>query len=97
MVEQVQATWDAANQARSISLEERAAVRLACLTAAENSVAAVDILYRLGGSSTIFQTSPIERCWRDVHTAAQHMQVQATCWQSAGRVLLGLEPDSPVL
>ena len=95
--EQVQMTWDAANQARSMSVEERAAVRLACLTAAENSVAAVDILYRLGGSSTIFQTSPIERCWRDVHTAAQHMQVQATCWQSAGRVLLGLEPDSPVL
>ena len=55
-----------------------------------NSVAAIDLLYRLGGTSTIFQASPIERCWRDVHTAAQHMQVQDSCWQTASRILLGI-------
>jgi hypothetical protein len=39
-------------------------------------VAAVDLLYRLAGSTAIFQSSPRERCFRDVHTAAQHLQVQ---------------------
>jgi alkylation response protein AidB-like acyl-CoA dehydrogenase len=75
----------------------RAMVRLASLTAAEQSVAAVDLLYRLAGSTAIFQSSPLERCWCDVHTAAQHMQVQHGRWETAGRVLFGLDPESPII
>jgi alkylation response protein AidB-like acyl-CoA dehydrogenase len=95
--ENVRAVWAVAGQGRQPSLDELAAVRLASLTAVENSVAAADLLYRLAGTSAVFQSSPLERCWRDVHTAAQHMQVQDGRWQTAGRVLLGLEPDSPLL
>ncbi len=95
--ENVEAVWDTARQGNEPSLEERAAVRLASLTAAENSVAAADLLYRLAGTSAVFQSSPLERCWRDVHTAAQHFQVQDGRWETAGRVLLGLDPGSPVL
>ena len=95
--ENIQAVWDAATHGRDLSLEDRAAVRLASLTAAENCVAAADLLYRLGGSSAIFQSSPLERCWRDIHTAAQHLQVQDGRWETAGRVLLGLDPGSPLL
>jgi len=94
---QVEQAWGAALEGREASLAERASTRLACLTAAENSVAAVDLLHRLAGSSSIFQSSPLERCWRDVHTAAQHMQVQDGRWETAGRVLLGLDPMSPVI
>jgi indole-3-acetate monooxygenase len=93
----VQAVWDAAVRGCELSLEGRAAARLACLTAAEHSVTAVDLLHRLAGSSAIFQSSPLERCWRDVRTAAQHFQVQDGRWETAGRVLLGLDPGSPVL
>jgi alkylation response protein AidB-like acyl-CoA dehydrogenase len=94
--ETVRAIWDVSHQ-RELSLEERADLRLACLTAVENSVAAADLLYRLAGTTAIFQSSPLERCWRDVHTAAQHMQVQDSRWETAGRVLLGLDPGSPLL
>ena len=65
--------------------------------AVEQCVAAVDLLYRLAGSSAIFQSSPLERCFRDVHTAAQHFQVQDGRWETAGRVLLGLDPGSPLI
>jgi indole-3-acetate monooxygenase len=95
--DRVEAVWDAALHRCELSLEERAAARLACLTVAENSMTAVDLLYRLAGSSAIFQTSPLERCFRDVHTAAQHLQVQDGRWETAGRVLLGLDPGGPVL
>jgi len=71
--------------------------RLASLTAAEHSLAVVDSLYRLAGSTAIFQSSLLERCWRDVHTAAQHLQVQHGRWETAGRVLFGLEPASPII
>jgi alkylation response protein AidB-like acyl-CoA dehydrogenase len=93
----VEAAWDAATHDREITVEDRASLRLASLTAVENSVAATDLLYRLGGTTSVFQSSPLERCWRDVHTAAQHMQVQDSRWETVGRVLFGLEPGSPVL
>jgi alkylation response protein AidB-like acyl-CoA dehydrogenase len=89
--------WDAAQHGRELSCEQRAAARMASLVAAEHSVTAVDRLYRLAGTSAIFQSSPLERCWRDVHTAAQHLQVQEARWETVGRVLLGLDPASPVL
>jgi len=94
---EVEAAWGAAVNGFSLSLEDRAAVRIASLTAVEQSVAASDLLYRLAGSSAIFQSSPLERCWRDTHTAAQHMQVQDGRWETAGRVLMGLDPGSPLL
>ena len=93
----MEAGWSAAVDGLSLSLEDRAAVRIASLTAVEQSVAATDLVYRLAGSSAIFQSSPLERCWRDVHTAAQHMQVQDGRWETAGRVLMGLDPGSPLL
>jgi alkylation response protein AidB-like acyl-CoA dehydrogenase len=93
--ENVERLWTAVARGCEISLDDRAGVRLASLTAAENSLAVVDSLYRLAGSTAIFQSSPLERCWRDVHTAAQHMQVQHGRWETAGRVLFGLEPADP--
>lgn len=93
----VEAIWEIAMSGRAPSLDERTDMRLASLTVVDNTVAAVDALYRLAGTTSIFQSSPLERCWRDVHTAAQHFQVQQVRWETAGRVLLGLDPASPVL
>ncbi len=95
--EEVEALWDAVSGGREPSLEALSSVRIASLTAAENSVAAADLLYRLAGTSAVFQSSPLERCWRDVHTAAQHLGVQDGRWETAGRVLFGLEPGSPLV
>jgi alkylation response protein AidB-like acyl-CoA dehydrogenase len=94
---ELETLWDAAVQDRPISAELRTAQRIANLLVTEHCVSAVDLLYRLAGSSAIFQSSPLERCFRDVHTAAQHFQVLENRWETTGRVLLGLEPGSPVL
>ena len=94
---EVEAVWDAVVHARAFCPEDRAAARIASLTATEQCVTAVDLLYRLAGSSAIFQSSPLERCFRDVHTAAQHLQVQEGRWETTGRVLMGLDPGSPIL
>jgi len=94
---EVEAAWNTAVHGCALSLEDRAGLRIASLAAVEQSVAAADLLYRLAGSSAIFQSSPLERCWRDIHTAAQHMQVQDGRWETAGRVLMGLDPGSPLL
>jgi alkylation response protein AidB-like acyl-CoA dehydrogenase len=93
--ENVERLWATVTGGDEVSLEDRTGVRLASLTVAENSLAVVDSLYRLAGTTAIFQSSLLERCWRDLHTAAQHMQVQDGRWETAGRVLFGLEPATP--
>ncbi|HZQ36683.1 MAG TPA: acyl-CoA dehydrogenase family protein [Dehalococcoidia bacterium] len=93
----VECLWATVTRGEQLSLGDRANSRLASLTAVENSLAAVDSLRRLAGSSAIFQSAPFERCWRDVHTAAQHVQVQHGRWETAGRILFGLDPASPIV
>jgi alkylation response protein AidB-like acyl-CoA dehydrogenase len=95
--EAVAELWAVASSERPITLGLQANVRLAVMTAVENSVEVVDSLYRLSGSSSIFQSSPIERCFRDVHTAAQHLASQDARWETVGRVLLGLSPESVII
>ncbi len=93
----VERLWATVSRGERVSLDERVNLRLASLTAVEHSLEAVDRLHRLAGSTGIFQSSPLERCWRDLHTAAQHQQVQHGRWETAGRVLFGLDPASPLV
>jgi alkylation response protein AidB-like acyl-CoA dehydrogenase len=95
--ENVRKTWETVSAGCEVSLEDRAKLRLAMLTAAGNSAAAADIIYRLAGSTAIQQSSPLDRCWRDVHAAAQHAQVQDARWETSGRILLGLEPANVII
>jgi alkylation response protein AidB-like acyl-CoA dehydrogenase len=95
--ETVRCAWESARAGRELTLDTRAELRMASLNAVESSVCAVDSAFRLSGSTAIFQAQDIERCWRDVHTAAQHLQVQDGRWETAGRVLFGLDPASPLI
>jgi hypothetical protein len=62
-----------------------------------NSVQAVDLMYNVGGASAIYTTSRLDRCLRDVHTAAAHVWVAPDNYELAGRLLLGLDPGSPTI
>ena len=43
----------------------------------------------------IFNTSPISRQFRDIHTAAAHVMIGTMTIEAAGRVILGDEPQFP--
>jgi alkylation response protein AidB-like acyl-CoA dehydrogenase len=93
----VRDAWERVRGGASLSLEDRAELRMAALTAVENSVAAVDIVFRLAGTSSLFESQGIERTWRDIHAAGQHHLVQEGRWETVGRVLFGMEPASPFI
>ncbi len=97
LYEAVEEAWAEAVQARAVTLERRARLRLAATHAAAASAAAVAAVYHAAGGSSIYTTSPLERRFRDVHTLRQHMIVGPATWELAGRVLLGARIDATML
>jgi alkylation response protein AidB-like acyl-CoA dehydrogenase len=87
--------WQAAQADVADTTLLRSRVRLAASNAARSSVQAVDLLHSTMGTSAIFAASPLERQFRDIHTAAAHVMIGPLTYQAAGRVELGMEPDFP--
>lgn len=73
----------------------RARVRLATSNAATASVQAVDIVHTAAGTASIFATNPLERQFRDIHTAVKHVMIGSMTYEAAGRVLMGKDAEFP--
>jgi alkylation response protein AidB-like acyl-CoA dehydrogenase len=85
--------WDNAQAGRAIGMRERAEVRLAACHAGQCAIQAVDLMYQLAGGAALFQGGRLERCFRDVHAAGQHIAVSPHAnLEPIGRVLFGLPP-----
>ena len=66
-------------------------------TAVRSAVEAVDLLDEAGGGSSSDEASPLERCFRDIHVAAQHAAVACPSYETVGQVLRGLTPQTPFI
>ena len=71
--------------------------RLGSVTAVRLAAQAVDLLHDAAGMSAVATDSVLDRCWRDVHTMTQHIILSPARFEIAGRVLMGLDPASPVI
>jgi indole-3-acetate monooxygenase len=89
--------WRKGEAGESFSIQDRAHARLAVVTAAKLAVQAVDLVADAAGMNSALTSSPIERCWRDVHTATQHVLMNTSRFEVVGRVLFGLDPGSSVI
>jgi indole-3-acetate monooxygenase len=84
--------WDAVNK-DGATLEQRARLRLAITGALDQSVRVVDFAYTAAATSAIFNGSPFERRFRDMHTVTAQGQAHMSNFESAGQALFGLEPS----
>jgi indole-3-acetate monooxygenase len=89
--------WNIVIATGEAPLEERTHVRLATSHAVSSAVQAIDLLYIAAGASSLYTSCPLERAFRDVHAMALHIAVQPRVMVTTGRVLFGLEPDTPLL
>ncbi|HUF85624.1 MAG TPA: acyl-CoA dehydrogenase family protein, partial [Acidimicrobiia bacterium] len=89
--------WEQAERGDEFDLEQRARLRLAAVHAARTAADVVDVMYDLGGGTSIYSASPLQLQFRDVHAVTQHIVVAPATYELGGRVLLGVEGDTFML
>jgi alkylation response protein AidB-like acyl-CoA dehydrogenase len=89
--------WERARADGVLDLRLRARLRLAATHAARAAASAVDLVWDAGGGTVVYETSALQRHFRDVHVATQHVMVAPPTLELAGRVLLGVDADTTML
>ncbi len=88
MYETVTALWTMVEQGQPATIDARRRVRLAGIHAAATAANAVDLLYNAAGASSIANSCPLQRHFRDVHVVTQHMHVSGAGYERMGKLLL---------
>ncbi len=97
LFDSIEQLWTRLLTTGEVTMEARALVRLAASHAVSSAVQAVDLMYAAGGATSIYVSCPLERAFRDIHIMTQHIGVHPRVMYSTGRVLFGLESDTPLL
>ena len=93
----IEEAWEAAQQKAPVPVALRNGLRLAATHAVRTSADLVRSMFDLAGGAAIYDGSPLQRRFRDAHTATAHFQVNAASRELPGRILLGQEADTTVL
>lgn len=88
--------WERTLAGRPSSRQKKGELMLAATHLMQSCVEAVDQVCGAAGTSGIYAESPLERAFRDVHTARHHGWVSESRYCTYGQIALGLEPDFPV-
>ena len=92
--EAIDQAWAAAETQGRLGRDIKANLRLAATNNAWSAAEAVDLLYHAAGASAIYESSRLQRCFRDVHVATQHIMVAQPTFEVVGKVLLGIDPKT---
>ena len=90
-------TWQATVAGSAVSLKQKADLLLAMTHAVSSAVKAVELMYRVAGTSGIYTRSPLERYFRDVQVLRHHVFGAETRYETVGQVYFGLPPDFPLV
>jgi indole-3-acetate monooxygenase len=94
-IDAIETQWQEVAAGGTPSLAGRAGVRSATAFAGEACLRAIELVYNAAGGSAILESCRLDRCFRDVRVAVQHLGLSTNNYEPAGRVLLGLEPGRP--
>ncbi|MDX1291928.1 MAG: acyl-CoA dehydrogenase family protein [Hyphomonas sp.] len=97
LLSELDKTWDVATRVapgEDIPVERRAALRMACTHMTRTGADICRTLYDLGGGAALFETSDLQRRFRDAHAMTQHIVTAPATWELTGRLLLDLPTDA---
>ncbi len=92
LMETVRETW-AEVTAGTLTMDQRAAHRIATTHAIRLAIKVVDAIYTAAGATAIYDGNPIQRIFQDVHVMSQHAQSRLAHYELVGRYWLGMPID----
>ena len=95
--EAIEAGWQASQDGDGVSVGARNRLRLAATHAVRTAADVVRDMYDLAGGSAIYDSSPLQRRFRDAYTATAHFQVNEASRELPGRILLDQPADVAML
>jgi len=84
--------WNTVAAGEETTLEQRARCRLAAVHAGDCAREAMDLMYRLGGSTSYRCESRLSECWRDLQVVGQAATLAPEWYPIGGRALMGMDP-----
>src|SRR2546421_7980835 len=92
----VQAMWQTVVAGEFVTERQRSDLRMAMTHAAQSAAQATHMVCATAGTTSIFNSSPLERYARDAEVVTRHNQLQFVNYEAVGRTMLGLESNSPL-
>jgi len=86
--------WEDGNHGRDVGDDVRAELRLAATSASRRCLEAVSLCYHAAGGAAVYETSPLQRVFRDAHVAQSHGMVAPRTMEPLGRFAFGLETNT---
>ena len=93
--ETIDQVWESTVAGNTPTLGQRADLLLSTVNAVSSSVAAVEMMFQVAGTSGFQDDSPLQRHFRDIQVLKQHAYASEARYQSFGEVFLGLTSDFP--
>ena len=89
--------WKAVGSTGVLTLDQRVLIRLASTYAIHQAKAVADMTHHAGGATSIFIESAFDRGFRDMHAVTQQLQGRQSHFETVGRFLFNLDPDTTFL
>lgn len=87
--------WEEVKTNHEFTEDSRMRIRLVATHCIHEAKDVVNELYDASGATSIFNSHPMQKYFRDIHTLTQQGQGRKMYMQVAGQHLMGLEADMP--
>jgi alkylation response protein AidB-like acyl-CoA dehydrogenase len=93
LMETVRELWSTVAAGGTLTLDQRATLRLATTHGIRLAAQVIDIVYNAAGATAAYEDHPIQRYFQDIHVITQHLQGRLAHYELVGRHWLGLPVD----
>ena len=93
LTEAVRDVWSQVNSTGSLTLDQRATLRIATTHAIRLAAKIVDAVYHAAGATAAYESHLLQRHFQDIHVITQHLQSRLSHYELVGRHWLGLPVD----
>ena len=93
LTEAVRDVWHQVTSTGTLTLDQRATLRIAATHAIRLAAHIVDAVYHAAGATAAYEDHLLQRHFQDIHVITQHLQSRLSHYELVGRHWLGLPVD----